>query len=77
MPHRPHHRCDDCGALLAQSYPYQYCPKHRRQRYHAPPGESRIDYFEAAANPARDFFDATRQTIIPCPGSTIAASEAR
>lgn len=75
MPHNPHHRCDDCGALLARSYPYNLCPKHWRQRYNAPPGECRIDYFEAAVNPARDPLLPPILPGKPYPGGAIAASE--
>ncbi len=75
MPHNNHHRCEDCGALLARSYPFHLCPRHWRQRYHAPPGEYRYDYFEAAAKPARDFFHLPRETAHTYPGGTIAASE--
>lgn len=75
MPHNPHHRCDDCGRLLARSYPYNYCPKHWRQRYDAPPGFYRFDYFEAAANPVRESPLGTQRQTIFFPGSVIAASE--
>ncbi len=75
MPRNNHHRCDDCGVLLARSYPYNLCPKHWRQRYNAPPGKYRYDYFEAAAKPARAFFHLPCETAHPCPGGTIAASK--
>lgn len=75
MPHNPHHRCDDCDALLSRHYPYNLCPKHWRQKYNAPPGECRIDHFEAAANPARESHPWTPYTTQHIPGSAIAAAE--
>lgn len=75
MPRDNHHRCADCNVLLARSYPYEFCPKHWRQRYNAPPGECRIDYFEAAANLARTSPVRPSRTTNPHPGSVIAASE--
>lgn len=51
-PHHNPHRCADYGVLLSKHYEWEYCPKHWRQRYHAPPGYNRIEHLQAAANPA-------------------------
>lgn len=74
MPRQPPHRCDDCDVPLARSYPYNLCPKHWRQRYNAPPGECRIDRFEAAANPALYPLKRPVTLVQPIQGGTIAAA---
>lgn len=75
MSHNNHHHCDDCEALLSKHYPYDYCPRCWQNRFNAPPGKHRFDYFEAAANPARV---PTIFSYLPyelCTGRAIAASE--
>lgn len=75
MPHDNPHRCRDCDILLSKNYPYEYCPRHWRQRFHAPPGEYRFDYFEAAAilSCVHPFFLRLPRKLHT--GSTIAASQ--
>lgn len=74
MSRNPPHRCEDCGILLSRHYPYAYCPRCWRNRFDAPPGESRFTYFEAAANPARVSFFASNPKYELHTGGTIAAS---
>jgi hypothetical protein len=50
-----HNKCESCGILLSSMYPYMLCPKCWEAKYHAPPGECRIDYFEAAAKQGEIF----------------------
>ncbi len=50
MHRDPHSRCEDCGTLLSLDYPYEFCPKCWKQRYGAPPGYNRSEFFLAARN---------------------------
>lgn len=74
MPRNNPHVCSDCGVALSRTYPYDLCPKHWWQRYHAPPGYNYFPPDAAGTNPAR----APPETIHPeqlfCPGGVISAA---
>jgi len=48
MQRNLHTKCETCGILLSIEYPHMLCPTCWKAKYHAPPGECRIDYFEEA-----------------------------
>lgn len=74
MPRQPPHRCNDCEALLSKHYPYDYCPRCWQNRFDAPPGKCRINYFEAAANPALYPRERPIKSVQSIQGSAIAAA---